>query len=87
MYTIAHDRNVSIFVLTSKITRNSKWKSKVFILLSRITQLCMRRVWGTDQIVIPSALFQQRDLFSASYPFTAGFPVPPLFRQSQDRRY
>ena len=46
------------------------------------------RVWGTDKIVIlpvwDAHLFSSAT-YSAGPPFTAGFRIPPLFRQSRDK--
>ena len=44
-------------------------------------------VWETYQIVIQPVWLQQRDLFWACPPFTPACQIPPLFRQSRDRRY
>ena len=41
----------------------------------------------TDQIVSASFQFSTAQLIQCAHPLTAGFRIPPLFRQTRNRRY
>ena len=69
---------------SSSPKKNLIFNGKAKFLFCHYVAAC---VWETYQIVIQPVWLQQRDLFWACPPFTAAFQIPPLFRQSRDRRY